>query len=172
MNARPSSPPVAVRDVLTLAVPELGLRMRELAIRQEWARTVGPDLARRSQPGELKAGTLTIIIDNSPWLHELTLRSRELLQAVRARHGASITALRFALGTLTPPADTGRRTRPEPTATLDGEEMRAVAVTAAPLTDPALNASLRRLLAKDLLARRQRVTDGGRAHPVALREDS
>src|SRR5262245_58460438 len=156
MNARPTSAPVAIRDVLCLAVPGLSTRMLETTIRTEWARTVGADVARRSRPGELQGATLTVVVDNSPWLHELTLRSAELLQAVQARHGAAVTALRFTLGTLEQTTGPVLRKRSEPTATLDPDEMRAVETAAAPLPDPVLRASLRRLLAKDLIARRQR----------------
>ena len=41
----------------------------------------GPEIARRSRPGELRAGVLTVLVDNSPWLQEVTLRSTEILAA-------------------------------------------------------------------------------------------
>ena len=172
MVAPRSSRPVPVRDVLRLAVPELGARMLEATIRREWTRTVGQELARRSQPGELRAGTLTVIVDNSPWLQELTLRSGELLQAVRARHGDAVTALRLSLGALAPAAEPATRRRSEPSVELSDEEVRTVEDTAAPLPDPGLRASLRRLLTKDVMARRRRESNRRRDHAAATdRED-
>jgi len=49
-----------------------------------------------------------------------------------------------------------RERRPEPPAPLGPEEARVLEVMVAPVGDPALAASLRRLLTKDLLARRPR----------------
>ncbi len=95
MAPSPSSP-VRVRDVLVSAVPELRDRMFEEAIRQNWTRVVGPDLSGRSRPGSLKMGTLDVLVDNSPFLHEMTLRSGELLAAVQASHGPAVSSLRFS----------------------------------------------------------------------------
>jgi hypothetical protein len=162
--------PVPVREVLRQAVPGLATRMLEATIREEWAQTVGPGLARRSQPGELRAGILTVIADNSPWLQEMTLRSAELLRALQSRHGATVTGLRFTLGRLAPPAPPAAGAGPGPRARLSDEETRAVEATAAPLPDPALRASLRRLLTKDLIARRRRESRGGRMD-AGVKED-
>ena len=56
-------------------------------------------MARRSRPDGVTGGTLRVVVDNSPWLHELTLREAELTAKVRERF-PEIRALRFALGTL------------------------------------------------------------------------
>ena len=96
-----------VGDVLVAALPELADRMLEETIRKEWRLTAGEELARRSRPAELRAGTLTVVVDNSPWLQELTMRSELLLRALRARYGTAVGALRFALG------EVGDRPEPE-----------------------------------------------------------
>jgi hypothetical protein len=148
--------PVRVSEVLAAAVPELGERLLEETIRKEWRLTVGADIARRSQPAELRSGTLTVIVDNSPWLQELTLRSAELLELLRGRYGTKVSAVRFALGQLAderpePP----RRRRPEPETRLTDTEALEVEATGARLSDPALAAAVRRLMTKDLIARRR-----------------
>lgn len=148
--------PVRVGDVLAAAVPELGERMIEETIRKEWRLTAGAELARRSQPGELRAGTLTVLVDNSPWLQEMTLRSAELLRALQSRYGAAVSALRFALGQLATRSDVpARRQRAQPAARLTEAEAREVEAAGAQLSDPTLAAALRQLLTKDLIARRQ-----------------
>jgi len=150
------SSPVRVRDVLVAALPELESHMLLDGIRKDWASIVGPEISRRCQPGGLRQGVLDVIVDNSPWLHELTLRSSSLLANLTARRGSAVTGLRFVLGPVT--ADgrsaTPRRRRHGGAAALEPAEVSAVESMLTPVADPALAASLRRLVTKDLLARR------------------
>lgn len=163
--ARPR--PVRVRDILLAALPELQSHMLQDGIRKDWSSIVGPEVAHRSQPGELRLGALEVIVDNSPWLHELTLRSSSLLAALQARYGASVTSLRFVLGSVAaaPSPAASRSPRSEGRTELGPAEARLVESTVAPVADPALAASIRRLLTKDFLARR---SPGRRDRPVAL----
>ena len=147
--------PVPVAQILASAVPGLEERMLEERIRSGWAATVGGDLAGRSRPGEVRQGVLNVTVDNSPWLHEMTLRSGELLNAVRARHGAAVTSLRFTLGSVATARPAAKPSRPTPAARLSAEEERSVETIAAAVADPALAVSLRRLLTKDVIARRR-----------------
>jgi hypothetical protein len=106
---------------------------------------VGPDVARRTRPQSFSNGCLHVVVDNSPWLHELTLRSAELGERLGAQIPA-VRSLRFTLGTL----ETDPRSRP------DRRERRAVALTdedrrdideaASAISDPALADVARRLL--------------------------
>ncbi len=161
-----ASRPLRVRDLLVAAVPGLRDRMLEETIRSGWADIAGPEIARRSRPGELRAGVLTVLVDNSPWLQEVTLRSSEILAGLRARHGSAVTSVRCALGTLpASPRQTVTHDRPPPADPLSAEEEHAVDTIIAPVTDPVLAASMRRLVTKDLIARRRRA-----AVPPARRE--
>jgi hypothetical protein len=162
------SRPVRVGDLLAGAVPGLRDRLLEDTIRDGWAAIAGADAARRSRPADLRAGVLTVTVDNSPWLHELTLRSGALLAAVRARHGGAVASLRFVVGEggRATPAAPARQRAPVP-APLSAGEQRAVETLAAPVTDPELASALRRLISKDIIARRPRP-----ARSSARREDS
>ena len=174
MVAPERSSPVRVRDVLVAALPELRDRLQEETIRKEWSRLVGPELGTRSRPGRLKAGVLEVTVDNSPGLHEMTLRSGELLVSLQTRFGSTVTSLRLAIGTVpaggAPPS---ARPRPETQARLSHEETSRVEAMVASLPDPMLAGSLRRLLTKDLLARRRHGSSRRREDvPPAEREDS
>jgi hypothetical protein len=136
--------------------------MIEEAIRSGWTEIAGPELARRSRPSELRGGVLSVLVDNSAWLHEMTLRSSELLAGLQARHGATVASLRFALGALPAPRPTAAPRRPPLADRLSPEEARSVDTIAAPLTDPVLAASVRRLVTKDVIARRQRAASSAR----------
>ncbi len=164
--------PVRVREVLVSALPELGDRLMEETIRSEWSRLVGTGLGRRSRPERLKGGVLEVIVDNSPCLQELTLRSREVLTAVQARF-APVAALRFTLGML--PAHAPARAqagRPRAQSRLSPEDLHVVEAMATTLPDPILAGGLRRLLTKDLLARRQRDADQRRGHAFRAEKES
>ena len=97
--ARPrTSTPTPVGALLTGALPQLAEPLLAMAVRREWPSVVGAEISRRAQPGDLRGGTLTVVVDNSPWLQELTLREGELLSRLQARYGAgAIKALHFAL---------------------------------------------------------------------------
>src|SRR5262245_4871306 len=148
--------PVRVGALLATAVPGLREHLLESEIRAGWADVAGPDAARRSRPVTVRQGVLHVEVDNSPWLSELTLRANDLLTRLRARHGSALAALRFSLGAATPapvPRARPRATRP---AALSPEDERSVESIVAGVSDPALATSLRRLVAKDLVARRRR----------------
>ena len=156
MGASRRSSPVRVRDLLVSALPELENRLLEETIRTDWSRLIGPELGRRSRPARLHAGVLEVMVDNSPCLQEMTLRSRELLAALQRRFMA-VASLKFTLGTL--PSVSRRaapRAHPAPPPSPGPEELRAIEAMATSLPDPVLAGGLRRLLTKDLLARRSR----------------
>ena len=153
-SGRPS--PVRVRDVLTAALPGLGDRFLEERIRASWADVAGP-IARRSRPEWLRAGTLDVRVDNSATLHEARLRSAQLLTALQQRFGPGVAALKLLLGALpaaAPPPHPPRRRGPAPR--LRPEEYRLVEGLVPALADPDLARALRRLVSRDLLARRER----------------
>jgi hypothetical protein len=173
MNGPRQVSPVRVRDVLLAAQPDLRERVLEDAVRRDWSHVVGTELGRRSRPGRLKAGVLDVVADNSPWLHELTLRSGELLAALQTRFGSAVASLRFGVGVLTPCAHPPPCSTPPPRARLTHEETRCVDAMVALLPDPMLAGSLRRLLTKDMLAgRRDRASHRDADAPSVEREDS
>ena len=164
--------PVRVREVLVAALPELGDRLMEQTIRSDWSRLVGAELGRRSRPERLKGGVLEVIVDNSPCLQELTLRTREVLTTVQARF-AAVAALRFTLGMLPSSAPAGARSaRPRAQSRLSPEDLHVVEAMATTLPDPILAGGLRRLLTKDLLARRQRDADRRRGGAMRAEKES
>jgi len=164
--------PVPIRDVLVAAVPDLRDRFAEETLRGDWTRLVGVELGRRSHPDRLKGEVLEVIVDNSPCLQELKLRAQSVLSTVRARF-PSVATLKFTLGKL--PSRGGveaRPARPRPTSTLSPEDVHAVEAMATTLPDPILAGGLRRLLTKDLLARRRREADRRRGKSLpAEKED-
>jgi hypothetical protein len=137
--------PRAVADVLLTAVPQLSERLPEYHIRRAWSALVGTDMARRTRPHALTNGCLHVVVDNSPWLHELTLRTAELTARLGAECPA-VRSLRFTLGTL----ETEPRSRPSRserrTLALTDDDRRDIDEAASAISDPALADVARRLL--------------------------
>ena len=97
MAAHEAQAPRAVGDLLLNALPQLEDRLLVERLRRTWGALVGPDVARRARPHALINGCLHVVVDNSPWLHELTLRGAELTARLHAEV-PSIQTLRFSLG--------------------------------------------------------------------------
>jgi len=155
MTRRHTSTPTPVGALLTAALPPLADGLLALAVRRDWPSLVGPQISRGSQPGDLRGGTLTVLVDNSPWLQELTLRQGEILSRLQGRYGAeSIGALHFTLGTRSRvPEARDHRMSPKDDP-LSPEEEAWVAEATSAVSDPLLAETVRRLLVKDALSRR------------------
>jgi predicted nucleic acid-binding Zn ribbon protein len=132
--------PRAVGDLLVTAVPELQDRLVEARLCAAWPALVGADAARRSRPQGLSNGCLNVVVDNSPWLHELTLRSGELTPRIASRF-ESIRTLRFTLGRL----DGAAEAPAAPETSRPPRPLLADAAVAS-IRDPDVRAAARRLL--------------------------
>ena len=140
--------PRAVSELIVSALPELRERLVEDGVRRTWTAVVGSETARRARPQRLTNGVLEIAVDNSPWLHELTLRAPDLTAKLHAQF-TGVTSLRFVLTAL--PAESGKGTpsaeRPGRRA-LDPHETRDIETAVAVIGDETLRDSARRLLTK------------------------
>ena len=142
------SAPSAVREILPLAVPGLAEHLVEQQIRRDWRQLVGPDVSRRCQPGALSGDCLQILVDNSPWLQEMTLRTPELLRILAGRFGGRVRSLRVTLGTL-PRSESRQPTAPRVRSErLEASDRAVIDELVAGLPDPSLAESMRRLLVK------------------------
>lgn len=143
--------PRAIGDLLTVAVPQLADRLAELRLRRSWEAVVGSDIARRTRPASLVEGCLTVVVDNSPWLHELNLRQPELLGRIRARC-ASVRILRLTVGSLGVDPEATVTQEPRPAPVLSEQDWREIEEATATISDTALAATAQRLLARARLA--------------------
>lgn len=144
MNSRP---PRAVGELLVGALPQLEDRLLVERLRRSWTRLVGADAARRSRPQMLVNGCLHVLVDNSPWLSELTLIAPDLAARLGAEYPA-VRSLRFSPG-VAPAEERTPAARPAPRpARLTDDDRCAIDAAAAAISDPALAATARRLLAR------------------------
>ena len=68
------------------------------AVAAVWSDAVGVDVARRTRPGRLRDGTLTVYTTASTWSHQLTFLAPTILAALGERcPEAGVTRLRFVV---------------------------------------------------------------------------
>jgi hypothetical protein len=138
-------------------MPQLSDRLTEYQVVREWSAVVGADIARRARPRSLANGILEVVVDNSPWLHELTLRAAELTERIQRRF-ADVRALRFVAGAVDTPPAPGPARRERAAAALSASDLREIDDAASAIADPTLAAAARRLL---MTARRSPSPSGG-----------
>ena len=62
--------------------------------RDTWRRLLGDRVAKRTEPGSLVGGVLTIHVASAPWAQELSLLTNELLERLKPLR-LTINSLRF-----------------------------------------------------------------------------
>ena len=82
--------------------------------RDTWRRLLGDRVARRTEPGALSGGVLTIYVASAPWAQELSLLSNELLERLKPLQ-LRIASLRFRVRQQIQ-ASPGGRLKPRPAA--------------------------------------------------------
>jgi predicted nucleic acid-binding Zn ribbon protein len=95
---RPAAPLSGALDelVAALGIPGVAALVR---IRSRWEEVVGPLLAGRTNAAELRAGTLTVEVENHAWAQELQFSHPLMLERIRAILGeAVVTDIRFRSG--------------------------------------------------------------------------
>lgn len=67
--------------------PELGARLKDLAIWESWDQAVGPAIAARTRPLRLVGGVLTVAVASGPWMQQLSFMKTELRDRINTTLG-------------------------------------------------------------------------------------
>ncbi len=74
-------------------------RVSEEEIGRAWEEAAGKKAARHTKPVLIKKSVLTVNVDGSCWLYELTVKKRELLGKLDGKiRGKQLKGLRFRIG--------------------------------------------------------------------------
>ena len=136
-----------------LAARGLAGRMKEYRVFTVWEQAVGAVIARHAQPATIRGRKLTVIVDSSAWMQQLSLLRPELTEKLNRVLGeAVVEQITLRLGevaSLTP----AERPASHPAAPLTAEERETIEHAVSCIADPAVRESLRHLMEKDLVAR-------------------
>jgi len=132
-------------------------KFRELEVFQRWEEAVGPQIARRARPSQVRNHRLTIVVNSPAWAQQLSLMKKELLSSFTRILGEDlIRDLYFVSGTV-------EETRvpekvPEPPAEpLDDETLRRIEEEASRIPDGELREAFRKTLRAASRRRRSRL---------------
>ena len=68
-------------------------------IESQWKALVGMAAARRTRPASLRKGILTVFVDSSGWLQQMTLQKRKILKQLKRSFGKDrISGIHFRIG--------------------------------------------------------------------------
>ena len=68
-------------------------------IEGQWKTLVGPAAARHTRPAALRKGMLTVFVDTSGWLQQMTLQKRKTLKQLKRSFGKDkILGIHFRIG--------------------------------------------------------------------------
>ena len=90
----------ALSHVLTRLLKQLGLEDELQGWRavEDWARIVGPRVARHTRAIGFEHGVLRVEVDGSAWMHELGYLKQELIRAVNRELGSDrVREVRFVV---------------------------------------------------------------------------
>lgn len=124
-----------------------------------WEEAVGPEIARRSYPLELRRGRLTLGVASAPWMQQLSLLRERLRDAVNQALGTELVReVRFRLVAPEPTRPRRQLAPPPPwlSVPLDPEALGAIDAELSAVADPGLRAALRQVRIRAEQARRFR----------------
>ena len=138
----------------TLASHGLTTRLKEYRVVGRWEKIVGKVIARHAQPSSLRGKKLSVVVDSSAWMQQLSLLKPELLEKLNQGLGAgSLHEITLKMGTVAP-AERPEVGRASPAA-LDKDAIKKIEEYIRGLKDLDVREGLRRLIEKDLLNKRK-----------------
>lgn len=132
-------------------------------LKRDWQRAVGERLAKHTEPVKLQNGQLTVRVDSSAWLTELTFLSPEILQKLQTIFTPErLKEIRFKQESLRtiPKWMQEKPPLPQLPPPVPAEEAKAAALTIV-LTDPALKEAMTRFFTTDMVLKRTQSTSSG-----------
>jgi predicted nucleic acid-binding Zn ribbon protein len=131
-------------------------RLREYRILGEWDRAVGAVIARHAQPFSLRGKKMALIVDSPAWMQQLSLLKPEIIERVNRSLGHNaIRDITLKLGEVAPRGEAAEELSVAADLTRDEREKIEHALREIP--DAEIRESVRRVMEKDLLAKRGRM---------------
>jgi predicted nucleic acid-binding Zn ribbon protein len=138
----------------TLASHGLATRLKEYRVVGRWEKIVGRVIARHAQPSSLRGKKLSVAVDSSAWMQQLSLLKPELVEKLNNSLGAgSIQDIMFKMGNIA--AGEKPSLKQASPATLDKDAREKIEQYVQDINDLDVKQTLRRLIEKDLLTKRK-----------------
>lgn len=130
-------------------------RLKEYRVLGLWDRIVGAGISAHAQPASIRGKKLTVIVDSSVWMQQLSLLKPELMEKLNRGLGENaVDGITLKLG------DVGRKgvveeRKPVRQRILGEEERKRIDAYVREIGDEELRDRLKRLIEKDLRSKKQ-----------------
>jgi predicted nucleic acid-binding Zn ribbon protein len=132
-----------------------GAKLKEYRVFSLWQKAVGPGIARHAQPASIRGKRLTVMVDSSAWMQQLSLMKPEVLSRVNDRLGPDgIESITLKLGELERADERPEEYKPA-AGNLEAGERRRIAEYLAGVKDPDAREALKKVMEKDLLNKKR-----------------
>jgi hypothetical protein len=132
-----------------------GAKLKEYRVFSLWQKAVGPGIARHSQPASIRGRRLTVMVDSSAWMQQLSLLKPEIIAKVNSRLGPDgIESITLKLGELERAEERPEEFQPA-VGKLEVGELTRIEEHLAAIKDPETRDALRRVMEKDLLSKKR-----------------
>jgi hypothetical protein len=133
-----------------------GAKLKEYRIYGVWEKAVGKGIARHARPAGMRGKKLTVMVDSSAWMQQLSLLKPEIMGKVNQHlHEEAVESITLKLGEFEPSSVPRDEYRP-PDGKLGPEEQTRIEQYVACIADQQTRESLRHLMEKDLLNKKRR----------------
>ena len=133
-----------------------GAKLKEYRIYGVWEKAVGKGIARHARPAGMRGKKLTVIVDSSAWMQQLSMLKPEIMGKVNQHlREDAIESITLKLGEFEPSAVQRDEYRPAD-GKLGLEEQTRIENCVAGIADLQTRDSLRHLMEKDFLNKKLR----------------
>ncbi len=141
--------PAELSDVIAKVLKERGLGAQNTLskLMSVWGRAVGEKVASHAAPTMLKGGLLTVTVDGSAWMNQLSMLSQTIIEQVNAALGGEeVSELKFRLGKIEKAAYRKEEEEKPVKVKLTPEIKEQINSSVAPIHDAELREKARRML--------------------------
>jgi len=129
-------------------------RLSEYRVLSQWEKAVGTVIAHHAQPQAIQGKKLTLTVDSSAWMQQLSLLKPEIIEKVNNHYGRKVIAdITLKLGELT--ASVGPSELPPVQVILSQEDRALITTCLQEVHDRDIQQSIRRVIEKDFLNRKK-----------------
>jgi hypothetical protein len=134
-----------------------GAKLKEYRVFSLWQKAVGPGIARHAQPASIRGKRLTVMVDSSAWMQQLSLMKPEVLSRVNDRLGPDgIESITLKLGELERADERPEEYKPA-AGNLEAGEQKRVEEYLVGVKDPEAREALKKVMEKDLLNKKRQM---------------
>jgi hypothetical protein len=133
-----------------------GAKLKEYRIYGVWEKAVGKGIARHARPAGMRGKKLTVLVDSSAWMQQLSLLKPEIIGKVNQHlREEAVESITLKLGEFEPSSVPRDEYRPA-AGTLGPVEQTRIEKCVSGIADQQTRESLRHLMERDFLSKKMK----------------